>query len=323
MEYRRLGQSGLQVSVMGLGTNSFGSRANEENSLRIIDTALDAGINFIDTANIYSGTRSESIIGKALKGRRHQVVLATKAGLPSRSQPNGQGSSRIHLFQEIEASLERLQTDYIDLYQIHSFDPRTPLEETLRALDDLVRMGKVRYIGASNYFAWELMKALGISDTHGWSRYVSIQPCYSLADRTVERELMSLCVSEGVGIIPYFPLAGGILTGKYTSGRIPQGSRGETNPGFRDRLDHQRLQLGSQVDNLAVALGYSPSDLALAWLYTRPAVSTVIVGATKPEQVAQNLRSADLRLSDETLSELDRISSRFVHETPFAEYRLS
>lgn len=213
MNYRRLGSSGLKVSELGLGTNAFGKRADEKTSIRIIEHALDHGINFIDTANIYAGTESERIIGQALAGKRQHVVLATKAGLIKGTGPNERGSSRYHLQQELDNSLKRLQTDYVDLYQIHTFDPHTPLDETLRALDDMVSAGKVRYIGASNYAAWEIMKALGISELKGYARYVSTQVSYSLADRTPERELVPLCMDQGVGIIPYFPLAGGFLRG--------------------------------------------------------------------------------------------------------------
>ena len=232
MHYRKLGGSGLAVSALGLGTNAFGKRSDREASTAIIDFALDRGINFFDTANIYAGTESETIIGHALRGKRDRAVLATKAGLPRREGPNGSGSSRYHLQRELEESLQRLQTDYVDLYQIHTFDPYTPLEETLRALDDFVRAGKVRYVGASNYAAWELTKALGISELKNLNRFVSIQTSYSLADRTPERELVPACADQEVGIIPYFPLAGGILSGKYApdaSGAAPKGSRAETD----------------------------------------------------------------------------------------------
>ncbi|MCF8564908.1 aldo/keto reductase [Alicyclobacillus tolerans] len=323
MEYRNLGRSGLKVSVLGLGTNAFGSRANQETSTRIVHHAIDSGINFIDTANIYSKTESERIIGEALVGRRHQVVLTTKAGLVKGEGPNERGSSRFHLQRELEDSLKRLKTDYLDLYQIHTFDPYTPLEETLRTLDDMVRAGKVRYIGASNYAAWELMKALGISEQMGLSRYVSVQPCYSLADRTVELELVPLCLDQGIGIIPYFPLAGGILTGKYASGATPSGSRADKDPNFAKRLvDEKRIALGEQVAQLAQGLGYSASAVSLAWLMQRPAVSTIICGATRVEQLEANLQSIDVSLDAQSLASLDEMSDPFRHSTPFATYRL-
>lgn len=323
MQYRRLGNSGLNVSILGLGTNSFGSRADKETSFRILHYAMDQGINFIDTANIYSGTKSEEIIGEGLLGRRDQVILATKAGLVRGPGPNDKGSSRAHLQHELEDSLRRLRTDYVDLYQIHTFDENTPLEETLRTLDDFVHAGKVRYIGASNYAAWELMKALGISQQLGLNRYTSIQPSYSLADRTVEQELVPLCLDQGVGLIPYFPLAGGILTGKYRSPtEVPAGSRLEKNPSFGQRLDAQRLELGVQVKNIAENLGVATSALSLAWLMARPAVATIIVGATKAEQVETNLQSVNIDLNIETQEQLNRISEPFRFQAPFAVYRL-
>lgn len=323
MNYRRLGNSGLKVSQLGLGTNAFGKRADQATSTRILDHALDHGINFIDTANIYAGSESERIIGEALVGKRDQVILATKAGLVKGQGPNERGSSRYHLQQELENSLKRLKTDYVDLYQIHTFDPNTPLEETLRTLDDMVSSGKVRYIGASNYAAWEMMKALGISELRGYARYVSTQTSYSLADRTPELELVPLCLDQGVGIIPYFPLAGGILTGKYSEGeRTPSGSRADTDPNFNRFLEDHNLKLGQQVSQLAAEHGHSPSALSLAWLMNRPAVSTVIVGATKTEQLDDNLKSLDIALDETLNSRLDEISSEFVYAKPFASYRL-
>ncbi|SLK05406.1 MULTISPECIES: aldo/keto reductase [unclassified Paenibacillus] len=324
MEYRRLGNSGLRVSALGLGTNAFGKRADDPTSIRIIHTALDQGINFIDTANIYAGTESERIIGQALAGRRENAVLATKAGLPRHEGPNGRGSSRYHLQQELEHSLRRLQTDYVDLYQIHTFDPHTPLDETLRTLDDMVTSGKVRYIGASNYAAWELMKALGTSELKGYVRYISAQTSYSLADRTPELELVPMCLDQGVGIIPYFPLAGGILTGKYNGeAGVPSGSRADTDPAFNRFLLEHNIKLGEQVSEKASAYGCSPSVLSLAWLLARPAVSTVIVGATSTEQLEHNLASLDMKLTDDIISQLDQLSDSFRHGKPFATYRIN
>lgn len=324
MKYCRLGNSGLQVSAIGLGTNAFGKRADQSESTRVIHYAMDSGINFIDTANIYAGTESERIIGQALIGRRDQVILATKAGLPRGAGPNERGSSRIHLQQELEQSLTRLKTDYVDLYQIHTFDPYTPLEETLRTLEDMITSGKVRYIGASNYTAWEFMKALGISDRLGIHRYISSQTCYSLADRTPEQELIPMCLDQGVGIIPYFPLAGGILSGKYKlSAQAPSGSRADTDPNFNRFLDERNLSLGQRVSDLAESHGYTPSALSLAWLMQRPAVSTVIVGATRVEQVEANIKSLDVQLDHELQIQLDEISDPFRYGKPFAVYRLT
>lgn len=323
MQYRRLGSSGLEVSALGLGTNSFGKRADRDTSVRIVHEAMDRGINFIDTANIYAGTQSERIIGLALTGKRQEAVLATKAGLVKDQGPNGRGSSRFHLQRELEASLKRLNTDYVDLYQIHTFDPNTPLEETLRTLDDFVSSGKVRYIGASNYAAWELMKALGISGQRGYERFVSTQHCYSLADRTPENELIPLCLDQGIGIIPYFPLAGGILSGKYSlADRAPAGSRAQTDPSFTRFMADRNLELADRVGRLAAEQGCTPSALSLAWLMAQPAVATVIVGATQAEQLEDNLRSVELKLDAETAAKLNEISSPFRHGEPFALYRL-
>jgi aryl-alcohol dehydrogenase-like predicted oxidoreductase len=225
--------------------------------------------------------------------------------------------------QELEDSLRRLKTDHVDLYQIHTFDPYTPLEETLRTLDDMVSSGKVRYIGASNYSAWQLMKAIGISEARSFAKYVSIQCSYSLADRTPENELLSLCLDQGVGIIPYFPLAGGILTGKYnSSGSAPSGSRADTDPNFKRFLDHDRIELGNKVGQIAEELETSSTALSLAWLMNRPAVSTVIVGATRVEQLEQNLHSTSIQLNEETVSKLDAASDSFRFGEPFAFYRL-
>jgi aryl-alcohol dehydrogenase-like predicted oxidoreductase len=250
-------------------------------------------------------------------------VLATKAGLPRHDGPHGRGSSRYHLQQELEHSLRRLQTDYVDLYQIHTFDPHTPLDETLRTLDDMVTSGKVRYIGASNYAAWELMKALGTSELKGYVRYISTQTSYSLADRTPELELVPMCLDQGVGIIPYFPLAGGILTGKYNGeAGVPSGSRADTDPAFNRFLLEHNIQLGEQVSEKASSYGCSPSVLSLAWLLSRPAVSTVIVGATRTEQLEHNLASLDMKLSDDMIAELDQLSDSFRYGKPFATYRI-
>ncbi|ULL13164.1 aldo/keto reductase [Paenibacillus sp. H1-7] len=323
MQFRRLGNSGLKVSEMGLGTNAFGKRADQDTSIRIVHHAIEQGINFIDTANIYAQTESERIIGLALEGRRHEVVLATKAGLVRGKGPNERGSSRYHLQRELEDSLRRLKTDYVDLYQIHTFDPDTPLEETLRTLDDMVRAGKVRYIGASNYAAWELMKALGISDRLGLNRFVSTQTSYSLADRTPEQELVPMCLDQGVGIIPYFPLAGGILTGKYGSAdAAPEGSRAATDPSFSRFIAEDKLALARAVGSMAEQAGCTPSALSLAWLLQQPVVSTVIVGATRVEQLTDNLQSLSVTLEPQQWQALDELSRPYRYGEPFAVYRL-
>ncbi|MCR8660025.1 aldo/keto reductase [Paenibacillus endoradicis] len=323
MRYKQLGNSGLTVSAIGLGTNAFGKRSDAQTSSLIIERAIHNGITFIDTANIYAGSQSETIIGHAIQGKRNDIVLTTKAGLPTGKSPYHKGSSRHHLMQQLEASLTRLQTDYIDLYQIHTFDPNTPLEETLRCLEDMITSGKVRYIGCSNYYAWELMKALGISDRLGLNRYISQQVSYSLADRTPERELIPLCVDQGIGIIPYFPLAGGILTGKYASpNQVPENSRAQTDPSFNRFLTERTLKLSHDLQQLAHENGTAPSNLAIAWLLHQPVVSTVIVGATKVAQLETNLEALELSINDHLMEQLNNISTDFRHGEPFASYRI-
>ncbi len=322
MEYRRLGRTGLEVSAVSLGTNSLGSRADKETSLAVVHQALDLGINLIDTADIYSGGRSEEIIGEALSGRRQEAVLATKAGFPVAGGPNRRGGSRQHLLRAVEDGLRRLRTDYIDLFQVHIYDPWTPVEETLRTLEDLMRQGKVRYVGTSNYAAWQLALALGESRLRGLPRFASIQVSYSLVDRTVEREMQPLCVHEGVSLLPYYPLAGGILTGKYGEGAVPQGSRAQKDPSFVRRLDPDRLALARALSEIAREAGASPAALSIAWLMRRPAVASVVVGATSPEQVEMNLAALDVSAEDAVFAALDAESTPFRDGPPFASYSL-
>ncbi|HYM91319.1 MAG TPA: aldo/keto reductase [bacterium] len=313
MKHLPMGQTGVKVSAIGLGTNSFGGRADRATSVAILHRAIDAGITLIDTANIYTATASETIIGEGLRGRRHQVLLATKAGMKTGEGPNDGGASRHHLMRELDASLRRLQTDYIDLYQIHTWDPATPLEETLRTLDDMVGSGRVRYIGTSNYTAWQVTKALWVSDRRGFVRFETVQPSYSLADRAVERELVPLCQDQGVGLIAYFPLAGGILTGKYRRGQDPpKGSRAVTQPQFAKRISDQGLRLAEDVAALASEVHCTPSQLALAWLLRQPAVCSAIAGATSVAQLEENLGALEVTLSGEVLARLDEISRPFV-----------
>ncbi len=308
MEYRRLGASGLRVSVIGLGGNTFGRYTDAEGTERIVSAALDAGINFFDTANIYNAGVSEEFLGRALRGRRDQAIIATKAGMRMGQGPNESGSSRKHLFASVHASLRRLETDYIDLLQIHAYDPETPLEETLGALDVLVRSGAVRYTGCSNYDAWRMTRALWISDQRGWASFISNQPEYNLLARDVERELVPACLELGVGIIPYYPLAGGVLTGKYTAGQpAPEGTRGYNNPRFKERMRAETLEKVGKLDAWAHERGHTVGELALAWLAARPAVSTVIAGVTKSEQVASNAAAVDWLLSVREQEEIDSL----------------
>lgn len=313
MKYLPMGRTGVKVSAIGLGTNSFGGRAEPAVSTAILHRAIDAGINLIDTANIYTQTKSETIIGEGLKGRRHQVILATKGGLKAGEGPNDAGSSRYHLTRELEGSLRRLQTDYVDLYQVHTWDASTPLEETLRTLDDMVRAGRVRYAGTSNYAAWQLAKALWVSDRRDFIRFETVQPAYSLAGREVERELVPLCLDQGIGLIAYYPLAGGILTGKYRRGQEPpKGSRALTQPQFAQRLGDSSLRLAEDVGALATEVHCTSSQLALAWLIRRPAVCTAIAGATSVAQLDENLGALDVVLSESIMSRLDEASRTFV-----------
>ncbi len=313
MIYRTLGRSGVHVSAYALGTNAFGGRADEQTSIAIIHHATDHGVNLIDTANIYPETNSERIIGTAIRDRRDRVVLATKSAAKMGDGPNDRGASRWHIMREVERSLARLATDYIDLYQMHTWDGQTPLEETLRALDDLVSAGKVRYIGCSNYAAWQLCRALWVSDRRDFVRFDSVQPAYSPADRRIETELVPCCLAEGVGILAYFPLAGGVLTGKYKPGSPPpQGSRALTQPVFAKRLNDQNLRLAQDMAGLASEIGCTVAQLTLAWVMHRPGITSALVGATKVAQQEENLKSVDLKVPQEILDRVTELSAGFV-----------
>ncbi|HYG56594.1 MAG TPA: aldo/keto reductase [Symbiobacteriaceae bacterium] len=290
MQYRRLGRTGLKVSEIGLGTMMFGEKTAETDAVRIIHAGLDAGVNLIDVADVYAGGESERITGEALKGRRHEAVLATKLG---RRTPLGEGLSRRHVFHAVEASLTRLQTDYLDLYQVHRWDPETPLQETLETLNDLVRQGKVRYIGCSNFAAWQLCKALWVSDVGHWGRFDSVQPRYNLTHREPEAELFPLCLSEGVGVLAYSPLAGGILTGKYLEA-VPEGSRGWQNPGWQEiRLTPEARAAAARITAAAGRLGRPAGQVAIRWCLANPAVTTALVGPRTEEQWVEALGAAE------------------------------
>ncbi len=313
MEYVRLGDSGLKVSRISLGCWIFGSanpqygkpgKVSPEDSIRIIDRALGLGINFIDNANRYTGGEAEEILGRAIKGRRSEVVVATKVRGRMGPGPNDEGLSRAHIMREVENSLRRLGTDYIDLYQAHSVDWDTPLEETLRAFDDLVTQGKVRYIGCSNFPAWVLTKSLWISDVNKLAKFVSLQPIYSLVSREVEKELQPLCVDQGIGMILYSPLGGGVLTGKYESG-TPQGSRGADEPDLLERRLHPFERGLGVLKEIANNLGKTPAQVALNWVIHRPAVSSAIIGASRVEQLEENAGAVGWRLSPDDEKRLD------------------
>ena len=291
MNYKNLGKTGTKVSELCLGTMIFGQQVDEATAIKIINRAVDLGVNFIDTADVYTEGRSEEIVGKAIKGRRDDVVLATKVRGRTSQDPNGEGLSRKHIMRNLEASLTRLGTDYIDLYQVHRVDPTTPLKETIAALSDLVRSGKVRYVGCSNFPAWQLEKALRISEVQGSEAFATVQPRYNIIDRDVERELLPLCAEEGIGVIPYSPLAGGFLTGKYHADRpAPEGSRGQLRPAMVSRYLSPRNQaILQEVEKISSETKMTMGQVGLAWLMANPAVTAPIIGASKIEQLEENM----------------------------------
>jgi aryl-alcohol dehydrogenase-like predicted oxidoreductase len=307
MEYRQLGSAGVRVSILGLGTNRFGSKDVPQSDVdRIIDAALDAGVNFIDTANVYTDGRSEETLGHALRGRMEKVVLATKFSFPRKDGPNTWGASRYQLMQAVEQSLRRLQTDHIDLYYAHRWDDTTPIEETLRALDDLIRAGKVCYIGASAYASWQLARANVLAELKGWTPFAAIQSEYNLLRRGVEREVLPYCCSQGVGFVPYYPLAGGFLTGKYEQGKPPPpGSRGEDVKYVRDLMTEANYAKVVKLTTWAKEHGRAMYELAQAWLLAQPQVCSVISGAKTVAQLLSNLKATDWKLSGEELREID------------------
>jgi aryl-alcohol dehydrogenase-like predicted oxidoreductase len=310
VKYKNLGKSGLKVSELCLGTMIFGGKVDEATSLRIINRAIEVGINFIDTANNYESGRSEEIVGKAIEGARDDLVLATKVEALTGPGPNDYGLSRKNVIHAIECSLKRLRTDYIDLYQVHHMDPMTPLKETLVTLNDLVRSGKVRYIGCSNYAAWYLEKALGISGAEGYESFVTVQPRYNIVDREAEYELLPLCAEEGVGVIPYSPLAGGLLTGKYRRGRNPPlGSRGGESPEWiNQRLTQRNQAIIQELDTISTETGLPINQVSLAWLTANPLITAPIIGASSPEQLETNVEVINHSVPQEALRRIDKVS---------------
>lgn len=318
MEYRRLGRSGFQVPVLSFGTGTFGGgneffrawgSSDVAEATRLVDICLEAGVNMFDTADSYSNGLSEEILGKAVAGRRDQVILASKAFFPSGSGPNDVGTSRYHLIQACEASLRRLGTDYIDLYQMHGYDAFSPPEETLRALDTLVASGKVRYIDCSNYSGWHLMKALSVSERYGWSRFVAHQAYYSLISRDYEWELMPLAIEEGVGTVVWSPLGWGRLTGKIRRGQPPSTSRLPQTAEQGPPVDDEHVfKVVDALDEIARETGKSVPQIALNWLTQRPTISSVIIGARNEEQLRHNLGAVGWTLTKEQMSKLDAAS---------------
>lgn len=318
METRSLGRTGLKVTSICLGTMTFGNQADEEASFRIMETAADAGVNFVDTADVYplGGTgetvgRTEEIVGRWLKGKRDRFVLATKCTGQMGPGANDLGSSRRHIMSAVEASLRRLQTDYIDLYQMHSVDETTPMEEIVRTLDDLVRAGTVRYIGVSNYPAWRMARMVGIAERFGWERLACDQPRYNILFREIESEIVPLCRAEGIGIIAYNPLAGGFLTGRYRPNQeVEPGSRFALNRAgtMYQRRYWQEAQFAA-VEELRAYFeprGRPLAQVALAWVLSRPGITSAILGASRAEQLDETLPAADLTLSDEEIAVCDQ-----------------
>jgi aryl-alcohol dehydrogenase-like predicted oxidoreductase len=335
MEYRQLGNSGLSVPVLSFGTGTFGGgneffkawgASDVAEATRLVDICLEAGVNLFDTADIYSNGLSEEILGKAIAGRRGDLLISTKATFRVGKGPNDLGSSRYHLIQACEGSLRRLGTDYIDIYHLHGFDARTPIEETLRTLDTLVQSGKVRYIACSNFSGWHLMKSLGISDRYGWTRYVAHQAYYSLVGREFEWELMPLGLDQGVGTIVWSPLGWGRLTGKIRRGQpIPEKSRLHKTADFGPQVEDEYLyRVVDALDAVAQETGKSVPVIALNWLLQRPTVVNVVVGARDEEQLRQNLQAVGWNLTTEQIAKLDQASERmpiypYWHQRQFTE----
>ena len=327
MEYRRLGNSGLQVSVIGLGTNNLGvvlsgGRMDYKQTEKVLKQAMDEGINFIDTSNTYGSGLAEEFIGKALKGSRDKVLLATKVASTIGEGPNQHGASRKHIMEQVEISLKRLQTDYLDLYQIHYYDPFTPVEESLRTMDNLVTHGKVRYIGCSNFAAWQVAEAVSITKMLGIEPLVCVETEYSMLKRGIEKELLPCCQRYQLGIIPYFPLASGFLTGKYKRGNpAPKGTRlSIQHKRAETTLTEENFDLLEKLEFFVGERGHSLTELAFAWLLAHPEISSVIAGVTKPEQIVANAKAADWHLSIEEMEELNGILQTLAHtwDTPTA-----
>ena len=321
MQYRRLGNSGLLVSELALGTMVFGEASDrgtpENEAAKLIDAYIEAGGNHFDLADVYAGGRAEEIVGQALGARRADAVIATKARWPMGSDPNKAGLSRRHICAALEASLRRLKTDHVDVYYMHGWDALTPIEESLRAFDDLVAAGKVRYIGVSNFMAWQVMKSLGLCDRNGWVRFVAAQYQYSLVERGIEAELEALCASEGVGLVPWGPLGGGFLTGKYQKGSRPDtttGRIGMTPDEWEESWAHRATDANWRTLDAVKAVaaahpGATPAQVSLGWLLARPTVSSVVIGARTVEQLRANLAATELKFAQEEIAALTTASA--------------
>ena len=312
MEYIRLGRTGLKVSRICLGTNMFGAGyVDDQRAIAVVNEARECGVNFIDTADAYNAGQSEHVVGKAVKGRRHDFVIGTKGFVPTGAGVNDRGLSRKHLITAVEGSLRRLDSDYIDLYQVHYWDPETPLEETLRTLDDMVRQGKIRYLGCSNFAAWQLCRALWVSDKHGMERFESVQPEYNFSRREIEQELFPLCEDQQVSVIPYQLLMGGVLTGAYDrSGGPSDDSHMASRHAQRARTTYwndDTFDMAEKIKAIAAEVGCEPTQLVIAWALSRPVVTSVIVGASRTEQVIKNAAASEIKLSHDILQQLDAL----------------
>jgi aryl-alcohol dehydrogenase-like predicted oxidoreductase len=324
MQHVRLGATGLRVSRLCLGTMTFGYQSDEATSFAILDRAAAGGITFMDSSDVYPlggglerAGRTEEIIGKWIKGKRHDWVIATKCFGQTGPQPFHAGNNRRHIFDAIDTSLRRLGTDYIDLYQLHGFDPHVTADETLGALDAIVRAGKVRYIGCSNYLAYQLARALGRSDVRGWARFVCLQPRYNLLYREIERELLPLCAEEGVGVIPFNPIAGGMLSGKYDWTKEPiEGTRfgygGRVGELYKGRYWQEKVfKSVDELQGIATRAGIPLTTLSVAWVLANPTITSPIIGASKPEQLDATLAALDVKVDQTVLAELDRATIQF------------
>ena len=313
MEYRNLGSSGLRVSLVGLGCNNFGMRLDLEQTRAVVDRAFDLGITLFDTADMYGGRGgSETQLGKILGHRRKDIVLASKFGMAMSDDGTKIGASRRYIMSAVEDSLRRLKTDWIDLYQLHQPDPLTPLDETMRALDDLVTQGKIRYIGCSNLPSWQVVESQWISKSMGLNRFVSCQDEYNILNRNVEAELIPAMQKYGCGLLPYFPLASGLLTGKYKRTEMPEGARLTDMPTFANRiyLTDENFDIVDNLNKFAHKTGHSILELAFGWMASRPTTASIIAGATKPEQIDANVAAVNWVLSQSEIDEVDKISAR-------------
>ena len=312
MQYKKMGRTGLKISPICMGTMFFGNFTNEDVATKIMDVAFENGINFFDTANVYAGGRSEEIVGKALKSKRHSLVLATKVAQSKGSGPNDQGLSRKNILWAVEESLRRLDTEYIDIYYAHNPDPTTPIEETIRTFDQLVQQGKVRYVACSNFLVWQLVKALGVSERHNLARFDCIQSPYNLITRDIENELLPCCASEGIGVMVYNPLASGLLTGKYDLSKPPEANTrfggAKTGPVEKKRYWFPiNFQAVSHLKQIADTHGRSLTQFSLAWILNNPLITSTLIGVSSVKQLEENMKALDIKLATEENQACDEV----------------